>query len=131
MIEANIWAVLAAAVSAFLLGGLWYGLIFAKAWQTQAGITDEQLASQNQAKIFSLAFLLALVAAFIFGEFLGPSPDFSFSLGAGVSAGLAWVAATLGIIHLFEQRPLGHWLINGGYATLQFALFGLIFGLMG
>ncbi len=131
MVEANIWAVLAAAVSAFFLGGLWYGLIFAKAWQTRAGITDEQLESQNQAKIFSLAFLLALVAAFIFGEFLGPQPDLSFAIGAGVSAGLAWVAATLGIIYLFEQRPLGHWLINGGYATLQFALFGLIFGLMG
>ncbi|MBD2842597.1 DUF1761 domain-containing protein [Erythrobacter rubeus] len=131
MIEADLWAVLAATVSAFVLGGLWYGLIFAKAWQVQAGITDEQLASQNQVKIFSIAFLLALIAAFIFGEFLGPKPDFSFAVGAGVSAGLAWVAATLGIIYLFEQRPLGHWLINGGYATLQFALFGLIFGLMG
>lgn len=131
MIEANLWAVLAAAVSAFVLGGIWYGVIFAKAWQTQAGITDEQLASQNQAKIFGLAFLLALIAAFIFGEFLGPEPDFSFAVGAGVSAGLAWVAATLGIIYLFEQRPLGHWLINGGYAALQFTFFGLVFGFMG
>jgi hypothetical protein len=31
---------------------------------------------------------------------------------------------------LFERRPLSLWLINGGYHTVQFTLFGLIIGLM-
>jgi hypothetical protein len=46
-----------------------------------------------------------------------------FGLGAGVSAGLCWVAASFGINYLFERRPLGLWLINGGYHTLQFTLY--------
>ena len=44
---------------------------------------------------------------------------------------LAWVAASLGISYLFEQRPLKLWLINGGYHTLQFTLYGAIIGWLG
>ena len=131
MMEANIWAVLVAAASAFVLGGIWYGALFAKSWQAAAGISDETLKARNQASVFGLAFLLALIAALIFGEFLGPEPDFRFAVAAGVSAGLCWVATSLGIIYLFESRPLKHWLINGAYVTLQFTLFGFVFGIMG
>lgn len=129
--DINIWAVLAAAVSAFILGGLWYGALFAKPWQVAAGVSDEQLQGQNAAKIFGLAFVLSLIASFVFHMFLGRDPGLEFALFAGVSAGLGWVAAALGIIYLFEHRPLSHFLINGGYVTLMFTLFGLIFGLMG
>ena len=52
------------------------------------------------------------------------------ALGAGFSAGLCWVAASYGISYLFERRPLALWLINGGYHTIQFTMFGLILGLM-
>lgn len=129
--ELNIWAVLAAAVSAFVLGGLWYGALFSKVWQRAAGVSDEQLQNQNAAKIFGLAFVLSLVAALVFHLFLGPNPGLEFALGAGLSAGLCWVAAALGIIYLFEHRPMSHFLVNGGYVMLMFALFGLVFGLMG
>jgi hypothetical protein len=43
---------------------------------------------------------------------------------------LCWVAGSFGINYLFERRPLGLWLINGGYHTLQFTVFGLILGLV-
>lgn len=39
----NWLAVLAASVSAFVVGGLWYGPIFGKAWSNVTGITDEML----------------------------------------------------------------------------------------
>ena len=39
-----------------------------------------------------------------------------------------WVTASLGVNYLFERRPLGLWLINGGYSTLQFAMMGAIIG---
>lgn len=129
--EINVWAVLAAAVSAFVLGGIWYGALFAKVWQTQSGVTDEQLANQNALKIFGLAFVLSLLSALVFHLFLGRDPGLEFALFAGVSAGLGWVAAALGVIYLFEHRPLGHFLVNGAYVTLMFTLFGLVFGLMG
>lgn len=130
--ELNWIAVIAAAVSAFLLGGLWYSpLLFSKAWMRLSGITEEKARSGNMALIFGGTFLLSLIAATVFGLFLGPNPSMTLALGAGASAGLCWVAASLGINYLFEQKPLGLFLINGGYHTLQFTLYGLVFGLLG
>ncbi|WP_298023642.1 DUF1761 domain-containing protein [uncultured Parasphingopyxis sp.] len=127
--EMNYLAVIAAAVSAFVLGGLWYGPLFGKAWQKAAGVSDEPAQSGSPAIIFGGSLILSLVAAFVFAMFLGPAPELNFALGAGASAGLCWVAAAIGIIYLFERRPLSHFLINGGYVTLQFTLYGLILGL--
>jgi len=130
MPEFNVLAVLAAAVATFVLGGLWYSpALFGKAWQREAGVTDEQMRTSNKARVFGLAFILSLVAALVFALFLGPRPPVSLGLGAGFSAGLCWVAASFGINYLFEQRSFKLWLINAGYHTLQFTIIGLILAL--
>ena len=80
--------------------------------------------------IFGSAFALSLVAAAVFAMFLGKDMSLGAATAAGFAAGLCWVAASYGINYLFERRPMRLWLINGGYHTLQFTLFGLILGLM-
>lgn len=126
----NYLAVVAAGVSAFVLGGLWYSpVLFQKPWLAATGLTEEQAQSGNPAMIFGLAFVLALLAAFVFAMFLGPNPSLALGLGAGFSAGLCWVAASFGINYLFERKSVKLWLVNGGYHTLQFTLYGLILGL--
>ena len=69
-------------------------------------------------------------AVMVFAMFLGCEMGLGPSIAAGASAGLCWVAASFAINYLFERRPLSLWLINGGYHTLQFTLFGLILGAM-
>ena len=131
MPDVNMLAVLLCAVSSLVLGGIWYSpALFAKPWQRAAGLSEERAASGNLVMIFSLSFLLSLIAAFLFAMFLGREFGLGPSIAAGASAGLCWVAASFGINYLFERRPLRLWLINGGYHTLQFTLFGLILGLM-
>ena len=131
MPDVNLIAVLLCAVSSLVLGGIWYSpMLFAKPWQRAAGLSDEQLKSGNMAMIFGLTFVLSLVAALVFAMFLGRNFGLVPATGAGASAGLCWVAASLGISYLFEHRPLSLWLINGGYHTLQFTLFGVILGWM-
>lgn len=126
----NYFAVLAAAVSAFLLGGLWYSsALFHRHWLAASGLTEAELQAGHPAMIFGLSFVLALLAAFVFAMFLGPEPSLPLGLGAGFSAGLCWVAASFGINYLFERRSFRLWLINGGYHTAQFTLYGLILGL--
>ncbi|HXB18873.1 MAG TPA: DUF1761 domain-containing protein [Steroidobacteraceae bacterium] len=126
----NLVAVFAAAASAFVLGGLWYSpALFAASWMRYAGLSETQIRSGNRALIFGGAFVLSLIAAFVFAMFLGPAPALGFALGAGSSAGLCWVAASLGINYLFERRPFKLFLINGSYFTLQFTLYGLVLGL--
>lgn len=129
MMEANWIGIIAASVSAFMLGGIWYGPLFGKKWQVLAGLSDEDVANANMAKVFGLAFLLTFAAAFVFAMFLGPEVTAEQGALYGFSAGLFWVAGTMGINYLFAQRPLGQWLIDGGYATLMFTLFGLLIGL--
>lgn len=129
MPEVNWLAVALSAVSSLVLGGIWYSpMLFAKAWQQAAGLSDDQLKSGNMAKIFGLTTVLSFIAAAVFAMFLGPDFGIGPATAAGFSAGLCWVAASYGITYLFEHRPLKLWLINGGYHTLQFTLFGAIIG---
>ena len=131
MPEINWIAVVVAAVASFLLGGLWYSpAMFGKAWQREAGLTDAQVASGNKARIFGLTFVLSLLAAWNFANFLGPRPSLALGTAAGFSAGLLWVAGSFGINYLFERRSLKLFLINGGYHTLQFTIIGLVLALM-
>lgn len=125
-------AVIAAGASSLALGGIWYSpILFANKWMALAGLNEERLKSGSIPLIFGGAFLLSVIAAFVFSMFLGPKPALMFALGTGFSAGLCWVAAGLGINYLFERKPLGLFLINGGYFTLQFTLIGLILSLLG
>ena len=131
MPEFNLWAVLAAAVAAFVLGGLWYSpALFGKAWQHEAGVSEEQMKNANMGMIFGLAFVLSLIASLVFALFLGPRPPISLGLGAGFAAGLCWVGASFGINYLFERKSLKLFLINAGYHTVQFTIIGLIIALL-
>lgn len=123
----NLWAVLVAAVSSFLLGGIWYGPLFGKAWNAAAGMDPQK--QGHPAKIFGGAFVFSLLAAAVFAWFLGPQPPLSFAVCRGVLVGFGLVAASFGINYLFAQRGARLWLIDGGYHTVQFALFGLVLGL--
>lgn len=129
--EVSWLAVAVAGVSAFVLGGLWYGPLFGKAWMRHSGMTEDRIKTGSPAKIYGGALVLSLLAAFVFAMFLGPKPGVEFATGAGFAAGLAWVAASFGINYLFEHKPLGLWLVNGGYHTFQFTLYGLVLGLLG
>jgi hypothetical protein len=130
MPEFNLLAVIAAAVTSFVLGGLWYSpVLFGKAWQRETGLSDEQLAKGNMALVFGVAFVLCLLASLVFAMFLGPRPPMLFGLGAGFAAGAFWVASSFGVNYLFERKSMKLFLINGGYHTLQFTLIGLILGL--
>jgi hypothetical protein len=113
--------------SSFLLGGIWYGPLFKHVWCREAGVDPNS--GGHPAKVFGGAFALALLAAFVFARFLGPRPELEFALGAGAAAGFCWVAASFGINYLFANRSFKLWLIDGGYHTLQFTLFGLVLGL--
>ena len=127
MLEVNYLAVGLAALSAFVLGGLWYSLLFAKQWAALTGQSEEKLKSGNPAIVFGGAFLLNLIAAYVLAMFIGPM-GLKFGAMAGLAVGLCWVATSLGVNYLFERRPLGLWLINGCYCTLQFTAMGAIIG---
>ncbi len=130
MPEVNYVAVAAAAISAFLLGGLWYSpLLFAKKWMAYTGneCAEGEKPKGNMAVIFGGAFVLNLIAALVLAMFIGPMP-LRFATLAGLAVGLCWVATSFGVNDLFERRPFGLWLINAGYVVLQYTIMGAVIG---
>jgi hypothetical protein len=126
--EINLWAVLVAAASSFLLGGMWYSpALFGKLWQREAGMTASR--TGHPARVFGVSFSLALISALAFAWFLGPEPPLKVALHDALLVGLAFVAACFGINYQFANRSTLLWAIDGGYHTAQFLLFGLVLGL--
>lgn len=133
MPDVNYLAVALAALSAFVLGGLWYSpMLFANKWMALSGQSEEKLKSGNMGMIFGGAFVCALISAFMLALlFEGRVSEVQDAASAGFGIGLGIVAASLGLNYFFERRPLGLWLINGGYFVLQFTIMGAIIGAMG
>ena len=102
----NWLSVIVAAVSSFMVGGLWYGPLFGKVWMKEFGFTEEQLAERNMGMVFGLALLLAFIASINLEMFIGYEADMAFGATAGFAAGFGWVATLLGILYLFEARSL-------------------------
>jgi hypothetical protein len=126
--DVNWLAVVAAAISSFVLGGVWYGPLFGKAWMTATALDEAALKSRNLALVFGGSFVLALISAASFSVFLGPEVDATAGALYGATAGICWVAASFGVNYLFERKTLALFLINGGYHAVQFTLIGLILG---
>lgn len=125
----NLAAIVVAAGTTFLLGGLWYSpILFARSWMREAGLSEEQTRQAGMGRVFGFSALAALVMAFNLAAFIGPKADLAFGLFAGFAAGLGWVAMSLGVIYLFEQRSLKLWLINSGYQVVAYTVMGAILG---
>jgi hypothetical protein len=128
--QINWLAVAAAALSTFLVGGLWYSpILFGKAWLKANGFTEAQAQSFNKARAFGGALILALIMSANLAMFLAdPSTTVVWGMTAGALAGAGWVAAGLAIVALFENRPWSYILVNGGYLIVAFVLMGAILG---
>jgi len=125
----NVWAILAATIAAFVLGGVWYSpLLFRNAWMRANAFTEKDLEG-SRGKIFGLAFVYSLLMAFNFAMFLNdPSTTLARGATVGFLAGLGWVALGLAVVALFERRSWQYMVINGGYLTTVMVVMGAIIG---
>ncbi len=124
----NWLSVIAAALSAFLIGGIWYGPLFGRSWMAAFGKTEEMLKQRSVPKTFGISLLLALIAAVNLEMFIGVEADLAFGTMAGFFAGIGWVATFLGILYVFEMQSLKAYLINAGYCVVALTVMGMILG---
>jgi hypothetical protein len=130
MPDVNVGAVIVAALSSFLLGGLWYSkVLFHGAWERAADVKPDPAKTSHGAAVFGLSFVLALVGAYVFAWWIGPAPALGHAVKTGATIGAAFVATSFGINYLFSGRRFALWAIDAGYHLVQFTLFGLVLGL--
>jgi hypothetical protein len=128
--QINWLAVVVAALSTFVVGGLWYSpILFGKIWLKANGFTEAQTQSFNKARAFGCAFVLALIMSANLAMFLAdPTTTVLWGTTAGALAGLGWAATGLAVVALFENRSWTYILVNGGYLAVSFVLMGAILG---
>ena len=125
----NYPAVLVAAVVHFIIGGLWYGFIFANTFIEIVGRAQlEQMAAQSHWSQYIVAFVTSLVLVYILAHFIQYT-------GAKTVAGgmqtafwlwLGFVATTQLPTVIFEQRRMGLYLLSIGYQLVACLICGVI-----
>ncbi len=125
----NWLAVVAAALSSFVIGGIWYSpLLFCNVWMRVAGLTQEHLKTGNKAKIFGMTAVFSLIMAMNLAMFLsGNKTTIAWGATAGFLAGI-WTFCSIATLGLFELRNWTYIFINGLYSTIALTVMGLILG---
>lgn len=125
-------AVIVATLVHFILGGLWYSpLLFGNKFLQIIGWTPqqlEQMQAKGPAKELILAFVTSLILVYVLAHFVQYTK--ATNAMAGIQTAfwlwLGFIATTNIATVLFEQRPLGLYLINAGYQLVGCALAGAI-----
>ncbi len=92
--------VIASTISAFVLGGLWYGPLFSKPWMREIGVGRDFKPRVPRSALFGMAITLDFLAAVVFGLFVGAKPSIRTALGTGAAIGLAWS------LHPYYRLPI-------------------------
>ncbi|MGB3754100.1 MAG: DUF1761 domain-containing protein [Parerythrobacter sp.] len=128
----NMLAVLAGAAAFFLVGMVWYGLLFGKAWQRAAKLSDDDLKRGNPAVIFGLCFAFELLIALMLGHNIArtqPEPHVVMMMAVGFGATI--MTPAVGICYLFLRKSGRLFAIDAGHFIVGMAAMGVAFILVG
>ncbi len=128
MSDFSLWPVLAGAAAFFAVGAIWYGVLFSKAWQKAAGMSDEDVQSGNMAVLFGLTFLFEVLIAMVLWHLLArtnPAPHVVMMMAVGLAVGV--MIPAIGINYLYLRKTLTHFLIDAGHFIVGMAAMGGVF----
>jgi hypothetical protein len=128
MSDFALWPVLAGAAAFFMIGALWYGVIFSKPWQRAAGLSNTQMKSGSMAAIFGLTFAFEMLIAMVLWHLLArtdPSAIVVMMMAVGFAVGV--MVPAIGINYLHQRKPLALFLIDAGHFLIGMVAMGAVF----
>jgi Protein of unknown function (DUF1761) len=133
MANLNLLAIFVAAAAGFLVGGIWYGPLFAKAWMAEHGFTEESLKNTNMLKTYGLTFAFSVLSAVFLGHLLAHFGDMSARSTMMISIGIAlgFIVPALGTNYLFSRKSGKLFAIDAGYWLVFYAAMGAVFVMLG
>ena len=128
MNDFSLWPVLAGAAAFFMVGAIWYGLLFGKTWQKAAGLSDEDVQGGNMAVIFGLTFVFEFLIAMVLWHLIqrtSPAPHVVMMMAVGFAGGI--MVPAIGINYLYQRKSLTLFAIDSAHFVLGMAAMGGVF----
>ena len=128
--KTNYAAVFVAAIAYWLLGAVWYGVLFSKPWMALENMSIEQAKSMNPVLPYVITFVLNLLIAYSLAQIcIWRNAN---TMGRGASVGvLLWIGFVGPITfttYMYEMRPKELFAINEFYPLAGLVLMGAVIG---
>jgi len=129
-------AVLVAAVTSFVFGGIWYG-VFSNPWMAAVGKTEDEIKNSGQSLpvLLGLTLIALAVMAFVLAGLIGHLGSGQVTAWNGLLSGafawLGFVATTLVVNHGYQGAKGALTLIDGAHWLGVLLIQGAIIGYLG
>lgn len=128
--KTNYAAVFVAAIAYWLLGAVWYGVVFGARWMVLENMSMEQAKSLNPVLPYVISFILNILIAYSLAQIcIWRNAN---TAGRGASVGVLLWIGFIGPItyttYMYEMRPKELFAINQFYPLAGMVLMGVIIG---
>jgi hypothetical protein len=128
--KTNYGAIVVSAVAYWMLGALWYGVLFGQRWMALEGLTMEQAKSMNPVLPYVITLVLNLLMAFVLAQLCLWRNANTAARGAAVGV-LLWIGIVGPIVfttYVYEMRSKELFAINEFYPLVELCLMGAVLG---
>jgi hypothetical protein len=127
--DINWLAVLVGGVAYFMLGAIWYSVLFKNAWIKASGMNpDAPGAKSGVAQIMLGSLVLMIIASAGLGILITRIGSSGWMTGCkvGLLVGICFSVTGISISYLYEKKPVALHVINGLYNTAGCVVAGII-----
>jgi len=129
--KVNYLAVVVCAIAYWLLGGLWFNVLFGKKWMALEGITMAEAQSANVVKLYVVTILLNLLIAYVLANLCAWRNANTAGRGAAIGV-LLWIGFVGPITYtsfMYEGRSMVLYGLDYLYPLVGLCMMGAILGL--
>jgi hypothetical protein len=136
LVGMNVYAIVLAAIVAFMFGWLWYGVLFSDAWLEACGKSREEVKGDTPSPTpFIISFIGLVVMACVLAGVLRHLGADQVTLRGGIVTGvfmwLGFVITTMVVNNAFRGAKPSLTLIDGGHWLGVLILQGAVIGWFG
>lgn len=119
------WAVLATAVMQWIIGAIWYSLLFSKPWRAMVAVPQDS-GSKTLVQGMIASFIGSLITSFALAHMViwSGAATFAWGMLVGFICWFGFIAAPVFAQNIYESRPFKLFAINTGYWLVSLLLTG-------
>lgn len=129
--EINLLAVIAATAAFWLVGALWYGLLFGRLWQRETGMTEPP-SGKRMALVMGLTLAFEMLVVLTLAHLVArtnPAPHVVLMMAAGFAVTV--MTPAIGINYLHQRKSLALFLIDAGHFLAGMVAAGGVLAALG